>query len=418
MKYRLFNRTESLLIVLWGLGLSLGVAKLLDSGVKDQKVQGSIQYCVDVDETQVSFNAISVLGYDAKLNSDAGHGLYIVDVPASKAKEFKAKLAKLPQIESVQENSRFVVFGVPNDPMYKDQWNFKMVDVESAWNQDITGEDVVVAVIDTGVAFEKKGRYPQASDLVGTHYRDAKDFSNDTEIAYDDHGHGTHVAGTIAQKTNNNHGVAGLAYDATIIPIKVLSASGSGTLADVADGIYYAADKGADVINMSLGSSRGDKALEAACQYALEKGVLIVCAAGNSGREGVGYPAAYPSCLAVSAVSPNGEMTFYSSWGREVFIAAPGGDTRNFGKLGGVLQNTVADGVDSFEAWNGTSMASPHVAGAAALIIQAYNVKHGTKPSAAKVREILANGAVPKGDPKKFGAGILNIAKSIEKCGA
>ena len=196
------------------------------------------------------------------------------------------------------------------------------------------------------------------------------------------------------------------------MPLKVLSASGSGSAGDIGDAIRWAADHGANVINMSLGSAYPSKVMENACNYAAKKGVLIVCAAGNSFREGVGYPAAYPSCLAVSAVGPSGELAKYSSWGKQVAIAAPGGDMIDSkDPKDGILQNTnmsekIGGHGDDYYAFNGTSMASPHVAAAAALVM-AQGVK-----DPAKVRDILAKSATPKNDAKKYGAGVLNVGSA------
>ena len=295
----------------------------------------------------------------------------------------------------------------PNDPRYPEQWHLNLIGMPRAWEK-ATGKGCVVAVIDTGCAFEKKDDIPAASDLKGTKYTKPFDFITNTKKAYDDHGHGTHVAGTIAQATNNGHGCAGVAYDATIMPLKVLTAHGSGTVADIANAVEYAANNGANVINMSLGGPRAAQVLAKACRYANQRGVTIVCAAGNSGREGVGYPAAYPECIAVSSVGPDGNLAFYSSWGEQVCIAAPGGNYRGEAeKHQGVLQNTVFNKQDVFEFWQGTSMASPHAAGVAALIWQS-GVK-GPGGIRAKLRET----ATPKDDPKKYGAGVINAAAAV-----
>ena len=203
----------------------------------------------------------------------------------------------------------------PNDPLYEKQWNFRMIDTEGAWERT-RGKGAVVAVIDTGVT--------QARDFKQTKFTVGYDFVNKKVNADDDHGHGTHVAGTIAESTNNNEGVAGIAFEATIMPLKVLSAEGGGTSGDIADAIRFAADKGANIINMSLGSMYPSDVIHEACKYARKKGVTIVCAAGNSFREGVGYPAAFPECIAVSSVGPSGNLSKFSSWGKQVAIARTG----------------------------------------------------------------------------------------------
>ncbi|WP_394793303.1 S8 family peptidase [Armatimonas sp.] len=291
----------------------------------------------------------------------------------------------------------------PNDPLYDKQWNFRMIDTEGAWERT-RGKGAVVAVIDTGVT--------KARDFKQTTFTAGYNFVSKTTNADDDHGHGTHVAGTIAESTNNNEGVAGIAFEATIMPLKVLSAEGSGSSADIADAIRFAADKGANIINMSLGSMYPSDVIHEACKYARKKGVTIVCAAGNSFREGVGYPAAFPECIAVSSVGPSGKLSKFSSWGKQVALAAPGGDMIDSKDPNdGILQNTVYSGQDDYFAFQGTSMASPHVAGAAAL---AYS--QGTKDPA-KIKDLLQKTASkPKeNNTKKYGAGILNVGKLTAK---
>lgn len=188
---------------------------------------------------------------------------------------------------------------VPNDPLYSYQWNMRSgsgINVEPAW--DISnGSGVIVAVIDTGVAYENYAGYLQAPDLANTCFVPGWDFAYNDAHPNDDYFHGTHVAGTIAQSTNNNVGVAGVAFGACIMPVKVLDSSGSGSYDNVANGIRYAADHGAQVISMSLGGPSPSTTMENALAYAYGKGVTIVAAAGNDGLNG--NPPAIPQHIII-----------------------------------------------------------------------------------------------------------------------
>jgi serine protease len=300
----------------------------------------------------------------------------------------------------------------PKDPLYKYQWHMAQIGVPKA-AAFATGRGAVVAVIDTGVAFENHKPFALARDLNNTRFVKPYNFLANNVHANDDHGHGTHVAGTIAQSTHNGLGVIGVAPDAAIMPLKVLDRSGRGDILAIARAIKYAADNGAHIINMSLGGPFPSSVLRKACRYARDKGVLLVCAAGNSGGS-VGYPAAYPECMAVSAVQYDETMTFYSSHGRQVEIAAPGGNTKvdqnKDGYPDGVLQNTVHPddpGKDDYFLFMGTSMAAPHVAGAAALL-HSVGITNGEK-----MRKMLKDTARPKGEPQKYGSGLLDIGAAV-----
>src|SRR5262249_39789441 len=199
--------------------------------------------------------------------------------------------------------------GFPNDPLYPKQWNFRQIGMPQAWKL-AQGNGVTVAVLDTGIDYENYGKFHQLPDLAGLTFVDPYNFITNTTHADDDHGHGSHVTGTIAQATNNGIGVAGIALDVKIMPLKVLSASGSGSVAGIGDAIRYAADHGAKVINMSLGGRFGSKVLAKAVKYAHDKGVVVVCAAGNDGSGHVSYPAAYPGAVAVAATQYDETTTF------------------------------------------------------------------------------------------------------------
>ena len=312
--------------------------------------------------------------------------------------------------------------GFPNDPKFKYQWHLNQINTPAAWKRN-QGEGVIVAVIDTGVSYAnyKKGRkvFRAVPDLAQTEIVPGYDFVNNRKLALDDHGHGTHVAGTIAQSTNNGIGVAGVAFKAKIMPLKVLSARGFGNVADIAEAVRFAANNGAKVINMSLGGPRPSKILADAVTYAHKKGVLVVCAAGNEGSNKVGFPAGYPEAFAVAATQFDRKTTFYSNYGKEIAIAAPGGNTRvdqnNDGMPDGVLQNTIKIGKpaeNDYLLFMGTSMAAPHVAGVAALVV-ASGV---TKPEAvAKVLTSTAKHPEKKKWDERYGAGIVDAEAAVAK---
>ena len=304
--------------------------------------------------------------------------------------------------EYIEPDYQYKAFQTPNDPDYSKQWNLRSINIERAWD-DTKGSGTTVAVIDTGVS-----RVP---DLQNTQFVPGYDFVNDREDAADDNGHGTHVAGTIAQSTNNSYGVAGIAYEAKIMPLKVLSAYGGGTVADIAEAIKFAADNGADVINMSLGGGGESAVMLEAINYAHGKGVTIIAAAGNEDENSAAYPARYPHVIGVAALDASGQKAFYSNYGAGVDIAAPGGSTRE-GDIGGILQNTInpETGESIFAAYQGTSMASPHVAGVAALI-KASGVQD---PDG--IENVLKQSALAvQDDPlNHFGAGKLDAAAAVQ----
>ncbi|MEN0063536.1 MAG: S8 family peptidase [Myxococcota bacterium] len=312
--------------------------------------------------------------------------------------EALARIENHPLVEVAEPEVILEVTNYPNDPMYDRQWHLLAMGAPEGWSSTARGKGVIVAVVDTGVT--------KVEDLQGTKVLTGKSFDPSTKSAADDQGHGTHVAGTIAQTTNNGVGVAGVAPNATILPVKVLSRFGMGSASWIAAGIDYAVDEGADVINLSLGGGYS-KVIHNAIKKAHAKGVIVVAAAGNSSRRGVGYPGGLEETIGVSATGPDGKLAPYSSYGKGVDIAAPGGDKRKSG--GGVLQNTVdGKGRQMYAEFQGTSMATPHVAGAAAVLLS-----QGTSPEA--VERILLDTA--KGDGnwnEKYGHGQLDLAAATK----
>ncbi len=310
----------------------------------------------------------------------------------------------------------------PNDPMYPLQWHLQAINAPEAWTRT-KGEGVVVAVIDTGVAW-KDAQWrgivaKKVPDLEGIEFVHGETFVDRAlPEGLDDHAHGTHVAGTIAQATNNGIGVAGVAHEAKIMPLKVLGGDGRGSVAGIANAIRYAADHDAQVINMSLGGPLPSRVMAKAVEYAHERGTTVVCAAGNEKKSRVSYPAAYEHSLAVAATDFEGKRSFYSNWGKALDVSAPGGDTRadknGDGHPDGVLQNTIKiqkPAENDYLWFQGTSMASPHAAGVAALIV-AQGV---TNPS--EVERIMEETAVhPNGKAwdEAYGAGVIDAVAAVD----
>lgn len=334
-------------------------------------------------------------------------------LPAS-AEAYRLDVNAPPSLDDrAPEASRDGTFA-PNDPFYRHQWHLDQIQMPKAWTRN-RGEGAVVAVIDTGVAYrDVDGRFKQVPDLAEPRFVPGWDFVDGDDTPDDEHGHGTHVAGTIAQSTNNGVGVAGVAPLARIMPIRVLDARGGGSWGSVAAGIRWAADNGADVINMSLGGGINSQAIASAIAYAHRKGVVVIAAAGNTGRGRVQYPGANRFTVAVGAVRFDETLSFYSSYGSALDVVAPGGDLRvdqnNDGMPDGVLQNTIlprAPGRSDYLAFQGTSMAAPHVAGVAALLRSA-----GVRDPAA-IERILKESAKPKKDRNRYGAGLIQANDAL-----
>jgi serine protease len=420
---------------------------------REVEVADAYAAAIEPDEILVDLKDNATPAIIAAIEREVGIRLVLVDDTAAQTKLYRAQvaprqrdailaqLAKRPEVEIAEPDFHMMLWPdanllphrtpgtpgtpsaaptedtFPNDPQYKYQWHLDQVGMREAWHL-ADGNGVIVAVLDTGVGYEDRGRFHMLPDLKGVTFVEPYDFVGNDRHANDDHGHGSHVAGTIAQVTNNGIGVAGVARNVRIMPLKVLSANGSGSVAGIANAIRYAADHGAKVINMSLGGAFPSAVLKKAVAYSHKKGVTIVCAAGNESRGRVGYPAAYPGAVAVSATQFDEATTFYSNWGKDVDIAAPGGNTRvdqnGDGMPDGVLQNTIALGdptKNDYFGYMGTSMASPHVAGVAALVIgegitDPVRVEQILKDSARKPNKQTYN-------PDKYGAGIVDAPAAV-----
>jgi subtilisin family serine protease len=342
----------------------------------------------------------------------------------------------------------------PSDQFFPAQaWHYGLVDAPRAWRLTIGSRDVIVAVLDTGMRFAHPDLLPNLTsdgyDFVSSHTvgicgvdmdnagdgdgydadpTDPMDYVCGPEGPVPSRigGHGVHVAGTIGAVGNNGEGVTGVNWNVRIRPVRVLGLSGSGTSYDLAQGILYAAGLPADdgtggivqpsdrahVINMSLGGSGRSAIVEEAIAAAAGAGAVLVAAAGNSGSSSPIYPAAFPEVISVSAVSPQGLPTVYSNFGSTINIAAPGGDVVLGNPSHRVASTTwdFVDGKPSYAYFVGTSMAAPHVAGIAALLL-ASNPALGPE----QVRSRLLDYAVPRGDRDRLGAGIVNARNSLTR---
>lgn len=314
------------------------------------------------------------------------------------------------------------------------QWNFFGpfgVNALTAWSNVAGsapgGRGVRIAVLDTGVAYRDLGRFRRSPDFAGTKFVAPYDFVDRTRYPVDRNGHGTHVAGTIAEATDNALAVSGLAWGATIMPVRVLDARGYGDAATIAKGIRYAVRHGAKVINMSLEFSTSVRRAEipditAALRYASRRGVVVVGSSGNEGEARVAYPARTSNVISVGATTDDGCLADFSNDGFGLDVVAPGGgddaDLSNDpnchpGHHGGdIYQMTYTDSVARFglpSGYDGTSMAAPHVSAAAALVIASGVL--GAKPAPSQVECRLKATAKALGIPgpnRVYGSGLVD----------
>ena len=349
----------------------------------------------------------------------------------------------------------------PNDPgspggpaggWQKVQWNFDGqygVGAPQAWANVAAagrpgGRGVVVAVLDTGVAYTNRGPFVRSPDFTANEFVKGYDFVAHSPYPEDRNGHGTQVAGTIAEATNNGIGVTGLAYGARVMPVRVLDSLGDGGAATIARGIYWAVRHHAQIINLSLEFTAGTiKAssipeLIGAIDYAHANNVLVVAASGNEGVDELSYPAKAKWVVSVGATTEDGCLGYYSNFGAGLTLVAPGGgadadlpnDPRchpNGGTEGDIIQETFADvespSVRVFglpEGYFGTSMAAPHVSAAAALVIASGVL--GSHPAVKQIVNQLTRTATSLGagndDSRHYGAGLLNAGAATAPLGS
>jgi serine protease len=389
-----------------------------------------VQFAIAASQSAVEHALRDVGGVDARKSETGGY--YVLRLADGADEDAAvARLRGMPEVSWVERNGVARALLSPNDEFYRYQWNMKLIGAERTWDIQKGDPSVVVAVIDTGIAYEDFGPFRKAPDWGNTQFVTGFNVLTRSEHANDDNFHGTHVASTIAEATNNTTGVAGLCFQCALMPVKALNAAGSGSFVGIAEGIDYATNfmqngrRVVKVINLSLGGEAESQAVREAIGRAVNAGIVVVAAAGNE-NSGVLFPASLPNVIAVGAVDGRKQRASYSNYGPQLDVVAPGGDVDrdddSDGFPDGVLQQTFSPSAAQrgiFTQFNyffvdGTSQATPHVAALAALLIR----QGITEPAAVqKAIEQSAEDLGPAGRDDEYGHGLIRPAKALEGLG-
>lgn len=306
-----------------------------------------------------------------------------------------SRLNDQPSVEYAEPNRSRKAFITPNDSYFKYQYGSKLIHGPAGWDTE-RGESnlVTIAIVDTGVDLT----HPDLSSKIvqGT------DTINNDNNPSDDHGHGTHIAGISAAMTNNSRGVAGISWGAKIMPVKVLDEESSGTDTTVSEGIIWASDHGAKVINMSLGGYFYSQTMQDATDYALSKGVIVLAAAGNEGTDDILYPAGNKNVLGIGAVESSGLVADFSNHNKSVDLTAPGVDALS----------TYWDGGHIYAYLSGTSMATSFASGTAALVYSKYPEKTASQIADRMTRQSIDFGSLGRDDYYGYGRVDVQFALS------
>ncbi len=319
-----------------------------------------------------------------------GIGVHILSFSPGKAAGMLKVYQNNPNVLYAEYDSTAVADDVPNDPSFSSQWGLTKVNASQAWSVTTGSSAVVIAILDTGIDMN----HP---DLAGK-IKGSINFSTSATES-DVKGHGTHVAGIAAAITNNSLGVAGLGYNASLLNVKVLGDDGYGSYSGMAKGIIWAADNGASVINMSLSGASASSTLENAVNYAWNKGVIVVCSAGNNANSVPVYPGYYAQAFSVASTDSADRLSSFSNFGDWVDVAAPGSS---------VYSTLMSNG---YGYKSGTSMAAPFVAGLAALLMASASDINGDGRINDEVRAIIVANCDAIG-VNGIGAGRINAAKA------
>lgn len=358
---------------------------------------GSVEYVpgslivkfVDGTSPNVARSVLARVDADLEASVDP-LGVRVVEVPPAKTRDALATVAASPAVEYVERDVAVQSFAtIPNDTLWNEQWGPLVIDAPKAWDTARGSPNTVIAVLDTGV--DATHADLEASLVAGY------DFVNGDSDPADDDGHGTAVAGVIAARTNNGRGQAGICWRCSLMPVKVLDASGEGNTSDVAAGIVWAVDHGARVISMSLGGPGPTETLAEAVAYAIDKGAVVVAAAGNDGTSELNYPAAFNGVIGVAGTTRTGELYSWSNFGPWVQVAAPG-------------CNVAAYPNGEYVNFCGTSSAAPIVAGVAGLVFS-------SRPGATsrQVEDALVQSVVQLGSAVRYGR--VSAQRTLEAFG-
>jgi len=323
------------------------------------------------------------------------HNVRVLGVSEDRAEAVLAALRSDPGIEFAERDALAKAAFIPNDPLVVSgsEWHLAKIQALRAWDVDFGSSKVVVAILDSGI----DAAHP---DLAG-HVLAGYDFvGGDTDVS-DDFGHGTAVAGVVVAAGNNGVGVAGVAYGCSVLPVKVMDSSGFASYSCLAQGIYYAVDQGAQVINISIAGDSPSVTLQEAIDYAWSNNVVVVAAAGNNANAVPQYPAACDNVVAVSATEPDDSLASFSSYGSFVSLSAPGDD----------IWTTQNDALNPYGAWRGTSFASPIVAATAALALSANSSLSNSQ--IVSILEQNADDLGAAGYDTTFGYGRVNALRVV-----
>ncbi len=352
-----------------------------DSALVKVREDNKIEFIVKRDTMEFSPQTLEFLSkYNVEFYEEILYfNASIVYVSLDNLEELIPESKVTPGIAYVEPDFYMELDFTPNDEHYTNyQWDLPLIGMESAWEYELGSNEVIVAVVDTGIDYS----HP---DLSANYLALGYDWVNNDNDPNDDHYHGTHCAGTIAALINNTIGVAGMA-NVSVFAEKSFNSIGSGSTSDSRSAIMHAVDMGADIISCSWGGTSYSETLVEAIEYAIDHGVMVIAAAGNSNSNSLHYPAAYQGVIAVSATDQNDIKASFSNYGNWIDVSAPGVD------IASTVPYEIKGGY--YMLASGTSMAAPHVSGLAALLMSAFPTY-----SANQIETLIYESALDLGDP-------------------